>query len=288
MRPALRLIAIGAAAAICPQLAAAASSPVGKPRRIVTMNLCADMLALQLVPKDRIAAVTYLAHDGAQVLFPGRDAGIPINYGTAEDIIRFRPDLILAGDFSTPMTRRLAKRVGARVVELKSASSFAEARVAVRQAAAAVGEVERGEALIRQMDAKLAWLAAHPPARPLRVVAWSGGISVPGKGTLENAVIEAAGAVNIAAQPGVIYTTFDVERLLMAQPDALLFGGAQAGQLSLQDDQGKHRVVLRLYGDRRVAYNELGVTCGLPQSADTAMELRRALDALPPRRWRLR
>ena len=208
--------------------------------------------------------------------------------GLSEDIIRFKPDLILAGDFSTAMTRRLAGRVGARVVALKSASNFAETRTAVRQAAAAVGEVDRGEELIRQMDAKLAWLEAHPPARRLRVVAWSGGTSVPGKDTLENAVIEAAGAVNVAALPGVTYTTFDVERLLMSQPDALLFGGAGSGKLSLQDDQGRHRMVMRLYGDRRVAYNEVGVTCGLPQSADTAMELRRALDALPPRRWRLR
>jgi iron complex transport system substrate-binding protein len=287
---AIGLVAIGVAAIGAAALGAApaAAAPAAKPQRIMTMNECTDLLVLQLVPKSRIASVTYLAGEGAQTLFPGAAAGIPINHGTAEDIIRLRPDLILAGEFSTAMTRKLARAVGAPVVDVKAANNFAGVRIAIRQVAAAVGEPERGEALIRDMDAKLAWLAAHPPARPLRVVAWGGGISVPGKGTLEDAVIRAAGAVNIAAQPGVVYTTFDVEQLLAADPDALLYGRASEGKPSLQDEEGQHRVIRKLYGSRRIAYNDVAVNCGLPQSADTAIAIRRALDALPPRTWSLK
>lgn len=287
MRPGLRLAALAAAAVAVPQLAAAAP-PAPKPQRIMSMNMCTDLLLLQMVPKARVASVTYLAHDAVEVVFPGRDAGVPINYGTSEDILRYRPDLILAGDFSTPVTRRLAKRVGAPIVEVESVNDFEGIRRIVRQVGAAVGEPARAEALIRDLDAKLAGLAARPPRQRLRVVAWSGGSSVPGKGTLSNAIIEAAGGVNIAAQPGVNYTTFDVEQLLAADPDALLFGGVRSGKPSLRSDEGKHRVVRRYYGDRRISYNELGYTCGLPQSADAAVDLRRALDALPSRTWRLK
>ncbi|WP_337189155.1 ABC transporter substrate-binding protein [Phenylobacterium sp.] len=254
----------------------------------MSMNMCTDLLLLQLVPKARIAAVTYLAHGAVEAVLPGADAGVPINYGTSEDILRYRPDLILAGDFSTPVTRRLAKRVGAHIFEVESVNDFEGIRRIVRQVGAAVGEPARAEAMVRDMDAKLAGLAARPPARRLRVVAWSGGTSVPGKGTLSNAIIEAAGGVNIAAQPGVNYTTFDVEQLLAADPDALLFGGVRSGKPSLRSDEGKHRVVRRYYGDRRISYNEVGYTCGLPQSAEAAVELRRALDGLPPRAWRLK
>ena len=108
------------------QPAAAAVSP--KPQRIMTMNMCADLMVLQLVPKSRIASVTYLAKAGSDVLFPGAEAGIAINHGTPEDIINLKPDLIVAGDFSTPMTRRMAKKVGARLVELKSATSWSSLR----------------------------------------------------------------------------------------------------------------------------------------------------------------
>ena len=254
----------------------------------MSMNMCTDLLLLQLVPKARVASVTYLAHDAVAATFPGADAGVPTNRGTAEDILRFRPDLILAGDFSTPVTRRLAKRVGAPIVEVESVNDFEGIRRIVRQVGAAVGEPARAEAMVRDLDAKLARLAAQPPERRLRVVAWSGGTSVPGKGTLSNAIIEAAGAVNIAARPGANYGTFDVEQLLAADPDALLFGGTRSGKPSLRSDEGKHRVVRRYYGDRRIAYKELGHTCGLPQSADAAVELRQALDSLPPRTWRLK
>jgi iron complex transport system substrate-binding protein len=118
----------------------------------------------------------------------------------------------------------------------------------------------------------------------MRVVAWSGGSSVPGKDTLTNAIITAAGAVNIAAQPGHNYSTFGVEELLAAHPDALLYGGVRAGEPSLRSEEGQHRIVRQLYGSRRIAYNEAAHSCGLPQSADAAVDLRRALDALPDRR----
>jgi iron complex transport system substrate-binding protein len=167
---------------------------------------------------------------------------------------------------------------------VKNANSFQDIRDIVRQVGEAVGEPARAEALLTRMDATLADLAAHPPERRLRVVAWSGGSAVPGKGSLTDAIITAAGAVNIAAQPGPAESSFGVEELLSAQPDALLYGGATLGQPSLLNDEGQHRVVRRLYAGRRIAYNDVAHTCGLPQSADSARDLRHALQALPERR----
>lgn len=248
------------------------------------MNMCTDLLLLQLVPKQRIGSVTYLAHDGAQVLFPGADAGLAINHGTPEDIINLKPDLIVAGDFSTALTRRLARRVGARLIEVKSATSFADVRTNLRQLGAETGEPARAEALIRRMDATLGGLAATAPAQPVPVVAWSGGTTVPGKDTLTDAIITAAGAKNLAARPGPADSSFGVEELLAARPRALLFLTAKPGVRSLTTDEGHHRVIRRLYGDRRIAMNSIVHSCGLPQSVDDAAALRRALSALPAAR----
>jgi len=266
--------------ALCAVLALPAQAAPAKPQRILSMNQCTDLLLLQLVPKSRIAAVTYLARAGADSLFPGADRGLALNYGTPEDIIRYRPDLILAGEFSTPVTRRLAREVGAPIVEVKGASTVADIRASVLQVGAAVGEPGRARAIVARMDAQLAELAARP-RRPVRVVAWDGGDSVPGRDTLPNRIIEAAGAVNIAAGPGRTYTTYDVERLLLARPDALISGG-DARPLR-QQDEARHRVLRRAYAGRRITYADVAWTCGLPQSVDSAVRLRRALDALPPR-----
>ncbi|HEX3365365.1 ABC transporter substrate-binding protein [Phenylobacterium sp.] len=283
MRPALRVAAIGMAALTGLAGPAVSAAERGAPQRIMSLNVCTDLLLLELAPRARIASVTFLAPEAAQALFPGATAGVALNHGSAEDIVNVKPDLILDSGLSNPMIKRIAKRMGAPVVEVKNADSFADIRDVVRQVGAAVGEGARAEALIAQMDAELADLAAHPPARRLRVVAWSGGSSVPGKGSLTDAIITAAGAVNIAAQPGASESTFGVEELLAAAPDALLYGGATLGRPSLLNDEGQHRAVRQLYAGRRIAYNDITHTCGVPQSADSARDLRRALGALPAR-----
>ncbi|HZZ66932.1 MAG TPA: ABC transporter substrate-binding protein [Phenylobacterium sp.] len=285
MKPALRAIVLGLGLAVAfggrGSMASAAERAV--PRRIMSTNVCTDLLLLELAPKSRIASVTFLAPQAARALFPGATDGIPLNHNSAEDVVNFRPDLILDSGLSSPLVRTLARRVGARVVDVKDANNFNDIRDSLRQVGAAVGEPARAQALIAHMDAILADLAAHPPARRLRVVAWSGGSAVPGKGSLTDAIITAAGAVNIAARPGVAESSFGVEELLAADPDALLYGGATLGRPSLLTDEGQHRIVRQRFAGRRIAYNDIAHTCGLPQSADAARDLRQALDALPPR-----
>jgi iron complex transport system substrate-binding protein len=283
MRGAFRDLAIGIAAAAflgSPGAAAASSAPPSKPMRIMSIDLCTDLLVLQIAPKSRIASVSFLAHDGAKALFPGLDDGVATNHGSGEDIARVRPDLVLDSELASPFVRTLAGKVGARVVTVKDAANFTDIRQIVRQVGDAVGEPARAEALVARMDATLADLAAHPAKRRLRVVAWSGGQAVPGKGSLTDAIITAAGGVNIAAQPGRNETNFGVEQLLVARPDLLLYGVAALGKPSLLSDEAQHRVVRKLYAGRRVAFNDAAHTCGVPQSADSARDLRRAMDAV--------
>ncbi|HZZ32915.1 MAG TPA: ABC transporter substrate-binding protein [Phenylobacterium sp.] len=284
MKRALRTAVAGIAVVLMGAAGSTASAAErGVPQRIMSLNVCTDLLLLELAPRSRIASVTFLAPEAAQALFPGAAAGIPLNHGSAEDIVNVKPDLILDSGLSNPMIKRIAKRMGAPVIEVKNADSFADIRDVVRQVGSAMGETTRAEALIARMDATLADLAANPAPRRLRVVAWSGGSAVPGKGSLTDAIITAAGAVNIAAQPGSAESTFGVEELLAAAPDALLYGGATLGRPSLLRDEGQHRAVRELYAGRRIAYNDITHTCGLPQSADSARDLRRALAALPER-----
>lgn len=249
------------------------------PQRIMSLNLCTDLLLLQVAPRSRIASVTFLAKDAAKAI--GLVDDVPENRGTAEDVVRVKPDLILDSGFSSPVVRDLARRVGAKVVDVKNANNFQDIRDDLRQMGEVTGEPARADALVARMDATLAALAAHPPARKLRVVAWSGGSAAPGKDSLTDAIITAAGAQNIAAQPGAAESSFGVEELLAARPDALLYGGATLGQPSLLDDEGQHRVVRRLYAGRRIAYNDVAHTCGVPQSADSAAAIRAALARLP-------
>lgn len=261
---------------------AVASIVARKPAHIMSTMLCNDLLLLMLVPKDRIASITYLARDAISELLPGADRGVAINHGTAEEILLQKPDLILAGTDSTPMARKLAKAVGARVIEVGATNSFADIHRVVRQLGEAVGEPDRAESLLAGMDKKLAWLASHQPVRPLRVVAWSGGRAVPGKGTLTHAIIAASGADNIAASlPDNRYGSFGLEELLAARPDAILQGETRWSGPFLQDARAMHSLIARYWRGRVIGYPDAAYVCGLPQSADAAIALRELYRALP-------
>lgn len=270
--------------AIAPTAAPAGAAPAKptKPRRIMSTNMCSDLLLLMLVPKARISSITYLAHDAVAVLMPGADAGVPINHGTAEEVVREKPDLILASPWSATSMRRLAARVGAPVAEIESANSFADIRRIVRQTGALVGERERAEALIARMDRTLADLAATRPRRTVRLVAWSGASSVPGKSTLTDEIIRMAGGENIAAKyDDARYSSFGMEELLRARPDALMHGEDRYDSPSIRDSLMAHPVIRKAFAGRQISYPASLYTCGLPQSAEAARDLRAALAKLP-------
>jgi iron complex transport system substrate-binding protein len=253
-----------------------ASAAAATPARIMSLKVCTDALLMDLVPPSRIASVTFLSREPAALKFWPQAAHIPINHGTVEEVLAVRPDLILTDTFTPPATRALLLKSGARLVEVPPAEDFAAIRAVTRQVAGAVGAEARGEALVARMDRQLAALASRRPRVPPRVVAWGGGGYVPGRGTLFDAALKAAGARNLETGP-VGY--FDVESLIAAGPDVLAYGDAYRGTASLRADQDNHPALMARYAGRRVTYDSALLSCGVPESAGAALRLQAALIA---------
>jgi len=211
---------------------------------------------------------------------------VAINYGLAEEVLAQHPDLVLAGTYSSPATRQLLKQLHMAVMEVPQANDFGEIRQVTRQVARAVGEEQRGEALLARMDATLRELSLTRPARRIRVLGWDGGGSVPGQGTLFDAILQVAGGINIGALPGRASGSFGIERLLTERPDVLAYGDATLTTPSLRTRTAEHPLIMALYAKRRVSYPELLYSCGLPESAEAARALRAqllaAMAAMPP------
>jgi iron complex transport system substrate-binding protein len=259
------------------------AAPAVKPQRIVSMNQCTDLLLLQLVPKARIASISFLTHEAIWAVAPGADDGLATNRGAVEDLIAAKPDLIIVGRYGAASIRRFAEKLGAPVLVMDESNNFDEIRAATRKLGDAIGERERAETLLARMDSVLAQLARTKPARAVSVAAWSGGDYVSGKGTLTNAIIETAGAVNIAAKlPDARTNTFGIEELLAARPDALLYADRAPEKPSLRVAQTQTGVVQSLYKGRMLTYPSPLYSCGLPQSAEAAAQLRAQLSALTP------
>jgi iron complex transport system substrate-binding protein len=253
----------------------AALAADSKPMRVMSLNLCTDGLLLDLLPAERIASVTYLSRSPSNSFRSSEAARVPINYGTAEEALVEKPDLVLAGTYTTTATRSMLKRLGAKVLEVPPANSFEDIRAVTRRVGRAVGEAHKAEALIAKMDATLSGLSADKPSVVIRVSGWNGGGSIPGRGTLFDAILTAAGGVNIASSlPDTRSGSFDIEELLMARPDVLAYGADSNGTPALRTDEDQHPLILRIYKNRRVKYPEVLYSCGVPEIADATVEFR--------------
>lgn len=252
-------------AAVLPCGAAAAA-----PAHVMSLNICTDQLLLALAPPSRIASVTFMAREQEPVKLWPQAKAVPVNYGTAEEILAVHPDLVLAGPFLPPLTKALLAKSGARLVEVPLAENFAQIRDITRLVAKALGEGPRGETLIAQMDADLASAAAQRPPRPVRVAEWGNGGYVPGNGGLFGALLVAAGAQSISR--GDSY--YDVEALLAGKPDALIYSDTYRGLASLRDDQDRHPALTLPH-----IYYSSFYSCGVPQLGAVALKLERDLKA---------
>jgi iron complex transport system substrate-binding protein len=193
------------------------------PQRIVSINICGDLLALSLAPRAHIASVTFLAADPIISPIAPRAVGIAKNYGHAEEVLALDPDLVLAGRYTARATVNLLKRLGYRVLEFDIAESLDDARAQIRAAAAAMGVPAAGEKMIATIDARIAVALDQPgQERPLAVVYGPNGFTL-GPRSLSGSLIEIAGFENLAARAGIVRVgQLPLEQLLLGKPDVLL------------------------------------------------------------------
>lgn len=220
-------------------LAACSPPPAARGGGIVSVNPCADALLVRLVALERIAAISHYSQDDGATSIPLALARrFRATAGTAEEVIALRPSLVLASTFTAPATRDAYARAGLRVVFLDAPTTVAASVAQVRQVAAAVREVTRGEAMADEIAA-----ASAPPRRaegdppgwareqPAALLFISGDLAN-GSGTLLDDLLHRAGFRNAAADYGLTYTgRIPLERLV-AHPPAVVIAPDTHGRTS--------------------------------------------------------
>ncbi len=251
---------------------------VAAPLRVMSISMCSDDLLLDLLPAERITSLTYYARARGNLKWWPQSAHIASNAGTAEEVLAQHPDLVLAGTYTTPATRAMLKRAGVPLLEVPPAESFEQITAVTRQVAAVLGVEQRGEALLADMERTLAAVRSTRAQFPARVVAWGEGGAVPGRDTLFDAILAAAGGINIAAAAG--FRSFDLEQLLNAAPDVLAYASSVDDSPSLNTELTHHRVLRQMYADRTITYPAALYSCGVPRSAEAAVALQAQLAAV--------
>jgi iron complex transport system substrate-binding protein len=103
-------------------------------------------------------------------------------------------------------------------------TDFDMVRANIRMAAEALERRARGEALIAELDARLAALARRETDAPAALYVTPGGVTA-GAGTMVDAIFAAAGVNNAAAQAGLSgWPPLPAETLVLDPPGAIVAG----------------------------------------------------------------
>ncbi|MEO8307169.1 MAG: ABC transporter substrate-binding protein [Pseudomonadota bacterium] len=243
------------------------------PQRVLSLNLCTDQLLMVLLPPQRIVSITWLSRTEGDPALLKLAQQLPVNHGSPEEVLAARPDLVLAGKYTTASTRALLQQVGIPVLEVDSAADWEGIRRITLQVAAALGAQSKARELLADMDADLAQLAHERPVQPIRVIGWGGSAEdVPGRDTLFNTILESAGGVNLAALDNGA-RSFDLEQVLLADPQVVMRGAAYSGKPSLRNSVATHPVLREKLGAHMIAYPEAVYGCGVPRASQLAREL---------------
>jgi iron complex transport system substrate-binding protein len=221
---ALLLAAATVGAAPAPAPSAAPQTP---PKRIASLNLTADEVLVEILPVERLVAVTAAADDEGTSNIVGRVPPGVARFRKAdlERLVALAPDLVVVSEYTDPDFLYLLERSGLRYHRMEGLRSLAGNREAILRLGEAVGATAGAEKLVARYDAVLADLAARlrGVARP-RVMYWASGMTAGGD-TAIGALIESAGARNVGAEIGVAgIGAVGAERAFVADPDVVLIG----------------------------------------------------------------
>jgi iron complex transport system substrate-binding protein len=210
------------------------ASPAVAPRRIASLNLTADEVLVEILPVDRLVAVTAAADDVGTSNVVGRVPPAVARFRKAdlERLVALSPDLVVVSEYTDPDFLYLLERSGLRYHRMEGLRSLAGNREAILRLGTAVGASAGAHKLVARYDAVLADLAQRlrGVARP-RVLYWASGMTAGGD-TAIGSLIESAGARNVGAEIGVAgIGPVGAERAFVADPDVVLIGvwpGARA------------------------------------------------------------
>ena len=241
---------------------------------IVSLNPCTDAILAEVADPAQLLAISHYSQDPRATSMPLAQARrFRVTGGTVEEVLALDPDVVVAGSFLPPATAQAFGRLGTRVETFGITPTVAESHAQVRRLAALAGHPERGEGLIRRIDAALAATRHEGPL--VTALLWQAGGIVPGEETLAARLLAHTGFASHSAARGLGQGAYlPLEQVLADPPELVIAAG---GERMLT-----HPALRGLAGVRHEALDPTLLFCGGPtliRAAERLAEIRRGRGA---------
>ena len=202
-----------------------------KPQRVYGNTLSLEEVLLDLLPPERIAAVSPPTLDPEYSLAADKAArvvGRVPAYPGPEPIAALQPDLIFAQLRARPETIATLEEMGFKVFCMEVPTNLDMVRKRLRQMSEAVGEPERGQALLAELDEKVAYVksrtAGIPPEKRRVLLGFSSMGAFGHPDGLFHDICRQSGVINGAARIHMAYGShLSDEQILQIDPDIMMF-----------------------------------------------------------------
>lgn len=208
------------AALACLSLSACSQAPervTDAPRRIVSLDYCADQYVLQFADRKDILALSPDAEKRFSYMRAAA-AGIPTVRPRTADVLALRPDMVVRTYGGGHDIADFMKEPGVPVVQIGFPQSIQEVREEVLRVGTELGKPIEAADLVASMDRRLKALADKPSSDREVLYMTPAGVTA-GEGTLVHELFVAAGLANFQDRPG--WNPLPLERLAYERPDLI-------------------------------------------------------------------
>ena len=188
------------------------------PRRIISLDYCADQYVLRFADRDDILALSPGADKRFSYMREEAKGMQQVRPRTA-DVLALEPDLIVRSYGGDPNVTAFMERAGVPVVQIGFPRTIDEVREEVVRVGGELGQYETAKQVIEDMDQRLAALAAKASKNPEALYMTPVGVTT-GPGSLVHELMTAAGLSNFQTRNG--WNPLPLERLAYERPDLIV------------------------------------------------------------------
>ncbi|WP_439273165.1 ABC transporter substrate-binding protein [Pseudochrobactrum sp. HB0163] len=190
------------------------------PQRVVSLNLCTDILALSLADPAQILSVSHIAADPVSSPVAQQAKKYNLNHSGLEEILALKPDLVLASVYTAPDKLAALEQAGIPVERFGYAQNFADIVQQIAHMGNVLGRKPQADAQIAALDQAL---AALPEAEPVTALVYEPNGYISGAGTLADETMRQLGITNLAATDNKTGAgRISLEDLVRLKPDLVI------------------------------------------------------------------
>jgi iron complex transport system substrate-binding protein len=198
-------------------------------------------MLVALTDPARIAAVPDVVFEGWATGLGTREqwSGRVLHAYRGEDVLGFRPDLVIAQTYQSDSTTRVLRAHGVPVLCLAETRTLSDLTRDIRMIGTALDESVRADAMVADLSRRVRELGTDAALAGLRVLSYSDygtGAWVAGGSCSADLMIRLAGMINAGAESGRHrHYQINRERLVDLDPDIILVGCDENGRARAEE-----------------------------------------------------